>query len=66
MLQRCEYLDQCGFFLNFSNNMEVIKESWVQLYCLDREVSELCERKKIRHKTGSPPANNMAPTGKLM
>jgi hypothetical protein len=66
MVQKCEYLDQCGFFLNFANNMEVIKESWIKLYCLDREISGLCERKKIRLKTGNPPVNNMAPTGKLM
>jgi len=66
MTQKCEYLDQCGFFLNFANNMEVIKESWIKLYCHDSEISELCERKIIRHKTGNSPVSNMAPTGKLM
>lgn len=66
MTQKCEFIDQCGFFLNFSTNMHVIKESWIKLYCLDREISDLCERKKLRQKTGSPPVDNMAPTGKLM
>lgn len=66
MAQKCEFIDQCGFFLNFSSHMRVIKESWIKLYCLDREISELCERKLIRLKTGSPAVDNMAPTGKLM
>ena len=66
MAQKCEYLDQCGFVRNFATSLESIKNSWVNLYCADIEVSELCERKKIRIQTGSPPPNNMAPTGKMI
>jgi hypothetical protein len=66
MTQKCEFIDQCGLLLHFSSNRQVIKESWRTLYCLDREVSELCERKKIRQKTGSLPVDNMAPTGTLL
>jgi len=29
-------------------------------------MSEKCERKKIRKQTGKPPADNMAPTGKML
>ena len=66
MTQECEFVNQCGFYTNFSSNMQVIKESWIKLYCESREVSELCERKIIRHKTGKPPVDNMTPTGKLL
>lgn len=66
MKQPCELLEKCGFFLNFTSNLEVIRQGWVRLYCEDREKSELCERKKIRNRTGVPPADNMAPTGTSM
>jgi hypothetical protein len=66
MSEKCELLEQCGFFLNFTSNFEVIKQGWIKLYCENRDTSELCERKKIRMQTGVPPADNMAPTGKLM
>ena len=66
MTQECEFVNQCGFYANFSSNTQVIKESWIKLYCESKEVSELCERKIIRHRTGSPPVDNMSPTGKLL
>jgi hypothetical protein len=66
MTKKCQFITQCGFFLNFSTNVETIREAWTKLYCDDLEVSELCERKKIRLRTGDPPADNMAPTGKFL
>lgn len=66
MVEKCELLDKCGFFLNFTSNLEVIKQKWITLYCEDKSISEQCERKKIRAATGVAPVDNMAPTGKLM
>ena len=66
MSEECELLDKCGFFLNFKANSEVIKQSWIRMFCENNEKSEKCERKKFRKKTGKPPADNMAPTGKML
>lgn len=63
---KCELLEKCGFFLNFTSNMEVVKQRWISLYCENKLHSELCERKIIRLQTGAPPVDNMAPTGKLI
>jgi len=66
MPEKCELLDICGFFLNFSANTEVIRQGWIGLFCESQEKSEQCERKRIRKQTGKPPADNMAPTGKML
>jgi hypothetical protein len=64
--QQCEFLDRCGFFLNYKANTEVIKQGWVALFCEDSEKSERCERKIVRQRTGQPPADNMSPTGDML
>jgi len=66
MLEKCPFLEKCGFFINFKGNSEVIKNGWVNLYCNDKGKSERCERKKIRQQTGKPPADNMAPNGQML
>jgi len=62
----CELLEKCGFFNNYKGNTEVVKKGWIQMFCNSIEKSERCERKKIRKKTGTPPADNMAPTGSML
>lgn len=66
MQEKCELLDKCGFFINFKGNTETIKNSWIRLFCESKEKSEKCKRKEIRKQTGKPPADNMAPTGKML
>jgi hypothetical protein len=66
MSEKCELLEKCGFFLNFRGNSEVVKQGWVRSFCEDQKKSEKCKRKEIRKQTGKPPADNMAPTGKLL
>lgn len=63
---KCELLEKCGFFLNYQGNSEVIKKGWIRMFCESKAKSETCERKKIRMKTGKPPADNMTPSGKLL
>lgn len=62
----CEFLEKCGFFLNYRGNTEVVKQGWIKLFCEDQEKSEQCERKKYRLRTGEPPADNMSPTGDML
>ena len=66
MSEQCEYLEKCGFFLNYRWNSEAVKQGWVNMYCEDREKSERCERKRTRARTGAPPVDNMSPTGTLL
>ena len=66
MSQKCELLEKCGFFLNFKRNSEVVKQGWIRAFCENLDKSEKCERKKTRKRTGKPPADNMAPTGKML
>ena len=66
MQKKCEMLDQCRFINNVTSNLEIINQRWINLYCGDHERSELCERKKIKKKTGESAADNMAPTGKFI
>lgn len=64
--EKCEFLETCRFLINFRTHPDVVRQLTVDLYCNDLELSELCERKKIRKQTGEPPADNMTPTGKLL
>ena len=66
MANECEFLQTCGFFQTYKGNTEVVKQGWVSMYCEDGEKSKRCERKKVRQKTGQPPADNMAPTGSML
>ena len=63
MPEKCEFLEKCGFVLNFSEHPDTIWEGWVDKFCHNLEESETCERKKFRHRHGHPPADNIAPTG---
>ena len=64
--EKCELLDKCGFFKNYQGNTEVVKNAWIKMFCDDKQSSERCERKKYRKQNGKPPADNMAPTGKML
>ena len=66
MLKHCELLKDCGFFKHFQGNDEVVTQGWIQIYCESLEKSKNCKRKQIFRKTGKKPADNMAPTGKLL
>ena len=66
MSEKCELLDNCGFFNNYKGNSEVVKNGWIRMFCESKEKSINCARKKIRMETGRPPADNMAPTGKFL
>ncbi len=65
-MEGCQFLEKCGFFNNFQGNPEVVKQGWVRMYCQNLEKSEGCERKKYRKAKGTPPADNMSPTGKML
>lgn len=65
-MANCQFLSTCGFFNNFQGNTEVVKQGWVSIYCKDEEKSNKCVRKAYRQEHGTPPVNNMSPTGKMI
>ncbi|MCK4893122.1 MAG: hypothetical protein KAT07_04100 [Calditrichia bacterium] len=65
-MEKCELLEKCGFFLNYKGNTEVVINSWIRMFCENKEKSNKCKRKQIRKQTGKAPEDNMAPTGKLL
>jgi hypothetical protein len=66
MPEKCDFLERCGFFVNYVGNTEVITNKWIELFCEDKAKSEYCKRKKYRKETGQAPPDNMSPTGKLL
>lgn len=65
-MESCKFLTECGFFNNFQGYPEVIKEGWIRMYCNNMEKSETCSRKIYRLEHGTPPVENMSPTGKFI
>ncbi len=65
--KECELLEQCGFFVNYSSNIEVVKQGWARLFCENKNnKSEACARKKQFLESGEKPPDNLAPNGILM
>lgn len=59
---KCVYIEKCPFFNNIILP-DMAKDILINKYCLGE--FEKCERKKIRD-TGSAPADNLAPDGKII
>ncbi|WP_295404483.1 hypothetical protein [uncultured Thiocystis sp.] len=62
----CPLFKQCAFLNAFRGQSEVIKENWVVTFCENETHSVHCERRLLEQKTGSVPAPNLSPTGKLL
>jgi len=64
---KCELIEQCGFFNNFQGEeRSTLMNGWMKMFCDKIEKSQRCERKKIFFKTGTEPNQKLTPTGKLM
>ena len=66
MSKKCDRIEKCGFFLNYEGNSEVLKQGWINMFCASLERSAQCKRKAVFLASGHPPADNMAPTGKML
>ncbi len=65
-MQECELLQSCGFFKNYLKSNEELIQLWIKLYCRNKEKSEQCKRKQYRKQHGTPPPDNMSPTGTML
>ena len=66
MSKKCELVEQCPFYNQFTGNQEVRKKCWGPVFCWDHDKSQHCQRKLFRQENGQPPPPNMTPLGKML
>ncbi|MDC7126425.1 MAG: hypothetical protein PQJ46_12710 [Spirochaetales bacterium] len=66
MANNCSNREKCGFYLNYKEHSEVIKNNWIEDFCNNAEKSESCEKKMLEESTGQPLPDHFTPTGKVL
>lgn len=66
MPEPCEKLEKCCFLLGREDSLVSVTDGWLRLFCGSREKSEQCARKQYLTLYGTPPPDNMAPSGRLL
>lgn len=61
----CELLDKCGFFKKYEQSLDLACRGFIKSYCKG-ELMDECSRKKHRAEHGTPPDDNMMPSGQMM
>ena len=64
-MQECELLERCGFFLKPRESLDLACRGFVKSYCRGPLMDE-CRRKAYRREHGTPPPDDMLPTGQTM
>lgn len=64
-MEACELLDKCGFFKKYSVGNQLACRGFVNRYCKG-ELKNQCKRMEYRITHGTPPPDNMLPTGVMM
>jgi len=62
---KCELLDKCGFFLKYRETLNLACRGFIQTFCEGERMDE-CKRKEYRLKHGTPPADDMMPSGQMV
>ena len=62
---KCELLEQCGFFLKYRGTLNLACRGFIQTFCEGERMDE-CKRKEYRLKHGTPPDDDMMPTGQMI
>lgn len=65
MSQECELLETCGFFKKYQATKDLVCKGFIQQYCCGPKMNE-CKRKQYRQEHGSPPSDDMMPTGHMV
>lgn len=63
--QECELLEKCGFFKKYKDTKNAACQGFMSQYCRGPKMNE-CERKKYREQHGTPPVDDMMPTGQII
>jgi hypothetical protein len=61
----CELLETCGFFKKYKDSKDLACKGFMNQYCNGPKMDE-CKRKQYRKEHGSPPDDDMMPTGHTM
>lgn len=65
MPNECERLNNCSFFKKHRDGKELACRGFIQQYCKGPKQAE-CKRKEYLAQHGSPPPDDMMPTGMMM
>lgn len=65
MDQDCEMLNKCGFFKKYSGSKSLACRGFIQQYCKG-PMKEKCCRKRYRKQHGTPPSDDMMPSGQMV
>ena len=65
MAKDCSLLDKCGFFKKYQAAKDLACKGFVQQYCTGPKMNE-CMRLKYRLEHGTPPPDDMMPTGRTV
>jgi len=63
--EKCEKLDQCGFFKKFGSSKEIICARYIEKYCNGAQQCE-CKRKQYFLEQGKVPPDEMLPSGQIL
>lgn len=64
-MPECENLDNCYFFIEYSENPDVDCTEIIKVYCRGPKMAE-CKRKEFKDKNGYPPPPDMMPDGQTI
>lgn len=64
-MAECELLDRCGFFLKHQASLDLACRGFIKSYCKGPLMDD-CMRKAYRKEHGTPPDDDMLPTGQMM
>lgn len=64
-MAECELLDKCGFFKKYQAAKDLVCKGFIAQYCQGAKMNE-CERKKYRQAHGTPPSDDMMPSGHMI
>lgn len=61
----CELLPKCGFFKKYQSTDEFACIGFISMYCRGPRMAE-CKRMQYRLEHGTPPPDDMLPTGSTL
>jgi hypothetical protein len=64
-METCELIDKCGFLIRYSPSNQLACQGFINRYC-NGELKDQCKRKAFKMKNGTPPPDNMLPTGTFL
>ncbi|MEW6291585.1 MAG: hypothetical protein AB1545_17245 [Thermodesulfobacteriota bacterium] len=65
MNKECELISKCGFFRKYQLTKELACRGFILTFCKGSRMNQ-CKRKEYRQKHGSPPSDDMMPTGQML